>query len=199
MSEGGRKPDSHRSAADEVPELTDPRALRALIHPVRLSLLEYLEGRDSATATECAEVVGMSPSATSYHLREMARYGLITETTGADKRERRWRAALGGLRFGSIRDDPELLSAATVLAKLMLSRADLRAQRYMEESPSIESDEWWHAAHFVESNLLMSPAELRDFNAAINEVTKRYSNKRADAPEGARRVHLTLRAFPLQD
>src|SRR4051794_27405311 len=70
----------------------DPRAMRALAHPARLAILEQLASQGPATATECAETAGVSPSACSYHLRALARWGLVTETEGTDRRERRWRA-----------------------------------------------------------------------------------------------------------
>ena len=44
-------------------ELTDPRAMRAMAHPVRLALMEALNHRGPMTATEAAELVGESPSA----------------------------------------------------------------------------------------------------------------------------------------
>jgi DNA-binding transcriptional ArsR family regulator len=54
--------------------ITDPQVMRALAHPARLTIKEYLASTGEAvTATGCAEIVGLSPSATSYHLRELAR------------------------------------------------------------------------------------------------------------------------------
>ena len=64
-------------------EISDPRALRALAHPARLSLLQHLVLDGPATATECAEVAGLSPSACSYHLRALARYGFVDEDPDA--------------------------------------------------------------------------------------------------------------------
>src|SRR6266571_397587 len=50
-------------------ELTDPRAMRALAHQGRIAIWSYLGLHGPATATECAEIAGLSPSACSYHLR----------------------------------------------------------------------------------------------------------------------------------
>ena len=58
--------------------------------------MEYLSDGHVATATECAEVCGLSPSATSYHLRALAKAGLVEEAPSrGDGRERVWRAARG--------------------------------------------------------------------------------------------------------
>src|SRR5713226_3824820 len=52
--------------------ITDPRAMRALAHPARIAILQHLVVDGPATATECAEIAGLSPSACSYHLRALA-------------------------------------------------------------------------------------------------------------------------------
>jgi len=59
--------------------IRDPQAMRAMAHPARLAIMEFLSDGAGATATECAEVCGLSPSATSYHLRALARAGLVEE------------------------------------------------------------------------------------------------------------------------
>ena len=60
-------------------KLTDPKMMRALAHPARIAIWTHIGLRGSVTATECAEVAGLSPSACSYHLRTLARYGFIEE------------------------------------------------------------------------------------------------------------------------
>lgn len=180
--------------SDARTKLTDPRAIRALAHPVRLAILEYLGGVDSATATECAQVTGMSPSATSYHLRELARYGLVSETPGADKRERRWRSS-GDFSVGQS-GDKDVRDASTLLGRLVLGRADERAAAFLDKAED-EPLEWWDSSMFSESQLSMTPAEARDLTEAVNKLLKPYSRKRRDAPPGARAVQVTFRLFPL--
>src|SRR6185437_1401778 len=73
--------------------LRDPRAIKALAHPARLAVIdEFFAGR-RLTATECAEIAGLSASAMSYHLRALERWGIIcrSEASG-DGRERPWEA-----------------------------------------------------------------------------------------------------------
>jgi Helix-turn-helix domain len=74
----------------------DPRAMRALTHPLRLSLLELLAGSGPATAAACGRALGAPQANCSFHLRQLAKYGFVEEAeagAGADKRERRWRVA----------------------------------------------------------------------------------------------------------
>ncbi|WP_441338451.1 ArsR/SmtB family transcription factor, partial [Micromonospora sp. NBS 11-29] len=74
--------------------ISDPQVMRALAHPARMAIIEHLSALGGgATATECAEIAGLSPSATSYHLRELAKFGLVRQAAGrGDARERVWQA-----------------------------------------------------------------------------------------------------------
>lgn len=76
-------------------EITDPLAIRALAHAARLEVISELYSTQvSRTATELAVQTGLTPSAMSYHLRALRKWGLVVpaDTTG-DARERRWKAA----------------------------------------------------------------------------------------------------------
>jgi hypothetical protein len=84
---------------------TDPRAMRALTHPLRLSLLELLAVGGPATAAACGRAIGVPQANCSFHLRQLAKYGFVQEAApeaGADKRERRWQVAAERpvVRFG---------------------------------------------------------------------------------------------------
>ena len=61
-------------------EITEPGAMRALAHPVRLAILSRLQGHGPATATELSEHVDASPSVTSWHLRHLAAFGLVRDS-----------------------------------------------------------------------------------------------------------------------
>ena len=64
-------------ASDEPRKLTDPRAMRAVAHPIRIALLEVLGSEGPLTATEAGELIGESPTTCSFHLRQLAKYGFI--------------------------------------------------------------------------------------------------------------------------
>ncbi len=73
-------------------EVTDPKAIRALAHPVRLDLLELLVAIGPATAAQCGRVLQLPQANCSFHLRQLAKYGFVTEAEpGPDRRERRYR------------------------------------------------------------------------------------------------------------
>ena len=57
--------------------LSDPRAIKALAHPARLAVIDELFAGRELTATECAQVAGLSLSAMSYHLRALEKWGIV--------------------------------------------------------------------------------------------------------------------------
>ena len=78
--------------------ITDPRAIRALAHPARQRIIDELYSGRVLTATECAELAGLTPSATSYHLRALERWGSIERAeASADGRERPYNGRFQGV------------------------------------------------------------------------------------------------------
>src|SRR3954447_2036414 len=77
-------------------ELTDPRAMRALAHPVRMALIGLLRREGPMTATQAAERLGESSGTCSFHFRQLAKYGFCEEAGGGRGREKPWRGAAAG-------------------------------------------------------------------------------------------------------
>ena len=81
-------PSRHRPVAEQRQTITDVRVLAALAHPVRWRILGHLLELGPSTATECAGSAGVSPSACSYHLRHLERFGLVERANDAPGRAR---------------------------------------------------------------------------------------------------------------
>ena len=182
----------------DLPALRDPRALRALAHPARLAILERLSSDGPATATECADVTGQSPSACSYHLRALARWGLVAESEGQDRRERRW-AVTGPFVIGDHHEPrrADVAAAEHVLVEQVLNRASARVLSWMDGLDD-ETQEWRDASRVSTSSLLVTSDELAGLLDEVDRLIAPYrsSGRRADAPADARRVHLHLSAVP---
>lgn len=65
--------------APPMRQLTDPTDLRALAHPVRMSILEQLIVFGPLTASELATRIDESPANCSWHLRKLAEHGFVEE------------------------------------------------------------------------------------------------------------------------
>src|SRR3954466_4780302 len=99
--------------SDDV-RLEAPGAIRALAHPARLTIVDELYQGVERTASELAELTGLSPSAMSYHLRALERWGVVERGDGRrDGRQRPWRACGRSLSFVT---DEESAAAADVIA-----------------------------------------------------------------------------------
>jgi DNA-binding transcriptional ArsR family regulator len=192
------------TSADHAPaertKIKDPSVMRALAHPVRLELLEHLStAPDGATATECAALVGLSPSATSYHLRALAKVGMIHEAPGrGDGRERVWQATYRNYSIASERDaDPEEQAAGQALVETVLARQNDKVRRSMtrlHEAP----DDWYDVATVTDQTLMATSEEVAELLATIDGLVEPLKRtNRVDPPTGARRVSLQIRAVPI--
>lgn len=97
-----------QSAGRAAVTISDPQAIRALAHEARLEALEELYSSQSTrTATELASRCGLTPSAMSYHLRALEKYGFVERSPSeGDGRERRWRASGHSLLVDSLNHSP---------------------------------------------------------------------------------------------
>jgi DNA-binding transcriptional ArsR family regulator len=184
----------------ERTKISDPTVMRALSHPARLGLLEYLsQTKDGATATECAGVIGLSPSATSYHLRALAKVGMIREAPGrGDGRERVWQASFRHYSVGMERRDAneEGRAAEAAMVEAFLARQNEKVRQYMAGVYD-EPQEWFDAGTISEQMLTVTARELAKLLKQIDELTdplKRLNRERP--PKGARSVSFQIRAVP---
>ena len=79
----------------------DANALKSFAHPLRLRIYELLDEHGPSTATRLAGLLGQNTGATSYHLRELARHGMIETVPELGKgKEKYWRIVPGGFSYG---------------------------------------------------------------------------------------------------
>src|SRR6266702_5740249 len=123
----GRTGDGEESAPGRtVTRLTDPRALRAYAHPVRMALVGLLRTEGPLTATRAGEMLGESSGTCSFHLRQLAKYGLVEEAGGGQGREKPWRATTTSTVWDAAAGDtPEVAAAAGLLSRVL-------AEQYFE-------------------------------------------------------------------
>ncbi|MFJ9040472.1 helix-turn-helix domain-containing protein [Streptomyces sp. NPDC102406] len=88
------------------------RAARPLPdHPVRIALLDLLAELGTLTSSQAAARLGHSSGLCSFHLRQLARHGLIEEASHSGGRARPWRLRWDDPRQ-SVRVTERTLSAA---------------------------------------------------------------------------------------
>jgi Helix-turn-helix domain len=182
-----------------VTRLTDPRALRAYAHPVRMKLVGLLRTEGPLTATRAGELLGESSGTCSFHLRQLAKYGLVEEAGGGTGREKPWRATTTSTDWDATGDGtPEGAAATGLLSSFVAEQYFEQLARWLEASPG-EPEEWRQAAMLGDRILYVTPAELEELNGRVREVLDEYFERLVRPelrPPGARQVSWLSIAFP---
>lgn len=181
-------------------ELTDPRTMRALAHPIRLSLIELLSVDGPHTATEAGGVIGESPSSCSFHLRQLAKYGFVEEAGQGQGRRRPWRMTQVGTTFGSTHADAETSVAADALAGMIQERYFERWRQW-RRTVRAYPPEWQEVGGWSEMVWWVTSAEQRELDQQIAELVRRYRDRLLDPsrrPAGAQPIEFVALAFPFR-
>lgn len=169
-----------------------PRALRAYAHPTRMKLVALLRVEGPFTATRAAQLTGESVASCSYHLRTLAKYGLVEHAEGGQGREKPWRATAHYTNWQNAEGE-----AAEALSTAM-------AQRYFEHmTHAIDTrhqlpGEWRRAEWFGDDVVYLTAAELTEVGERFSEILGSYGERLDDPclrPDDAAPVTVLRIAF----
>lgn len=171
-------------------EITDPGAMRALAHPVRMTILERLQRDGPARAGELAIAVGTTASAVGRHLRRLAEFGLVAKAGGA------WSALGTGIRFEPAADD-ESQAVYRALANMLFLRTDELPRRWLaDDEPRLDGD-WRRVSGLSNARMLMTVGEAVALDWEMEKLLEPYvTRSESDVPEGARRVRWLRYVMP---
>ena len=181
---------------DEPVVLRDATAIKALTHPARLAVLDALFAGRELTATECAEIAGVSPSAMSYHLRSLAKAGVVVPAEpSVDGRRRPWRAAGTSLRLRLEDSDAATRAAGHEFAHSVLGQLTAGLQEWLDRSGS-EDEAWRNVSGLIAATAHLDLAGAREVYAALRAVVEDAGRRSAGrARPGTRRMHLGVLFF----
>ncbi|MFI5730153.1 ArsR/SmtB family transcription factor [Kribbella sp. NPDC051587] len=171
--------------------LTDPRAIRALAHPARQLVIDELYSGRVLTATECAELAGLTPSAMSYHLRALERWGIVERAESTDGRERPWRAPAQGMVITS----QPTVSGRTANQAMMRVATD----RMLELFDDLDGDDPWDdVSAMSRSRVWLTHEEAEQLGADLQKLVDGYRKGRtaAEHPDDTRSVHIMFTVVP---
>jgi DNA-binding transcriptional ArsR family regulator len=177
-------------------DVTDPRTLRALAHPLRLDLLEVLTMHGPATAAVCARRLGTTQANCSFHLRQLARFGFVEEAPSEDGRERPWQLTDLEQRWS-----PETGPASDHFERVFVQREVDRILGWVGRRDA-EPQAWRSASILGGMTLPLTVEELDALGAKLRALFQPYIERLTDpsqAPDGARFVRVLLSAVPLPE
>lgn len=183
--------------SDAHPAITPtPEQLRGISHPLRMRILGRLRLDGPQTATDLAAALGVNTGQTSYHLRQLAQYGFIAESTGMGTgRERYWHALHQSTRTRSSTLDPDTSAAfrqAAVVNQLQWVQAAVQEHAELP-APWREAgtnSDWW---------IRLTPEQAHELVARIGAVVDEALAAEPPAgqePDGAELFMVQLHAFP---
>jgi predicted ArsR family transcriptional regulator len=172
-------------------------------HPVRVALLELIRREGVVTATDAARELGGSTGLYSFHLRQLARYGVIEEAPAPRGRVRPWRLA----DPGAVKS-PEQPGAGPVSDTKLVSDAELSAvargledesyRRWLEYRDSAPG-RWRRDAAFSQV-VYLTPDEMAGMAEVVRALIAQYQHREdrpAARPADAVPVAVVARLFPL--
>lgn len=160
--------------------------LRAMAHPLRMRLVERIGRRGTARAADLAADLDIPANSVSYHLRTLARGGVIVDAPEAarDKRDRVWK--LSQINFqhapaessttpdSPVDHDYVEASGATTMAALETVRSAWAAEIAHRTAHFPETEEDRAFAGMFSAPLRLSRTQTRELFAAVQEKIQEY-------------------------
>lgn len=167
-------------------EMLTPKALRGLVHPIRLRLLDLLQADGPATATSLGRRVGESSGVTSYHLRVLAEHGFIVEDTErGNGRDRWWRAVHRSTAFtfrsGEDPGSEETIEEAERYIRLVADESHRRVVAAIATLPGHRAELGSMPWTVSEWPLQLTLAEAEELKLAVSELIVRFERNRSES------------------
>jgi DNA-binding transcriptional ArsR family regulator len=175
-------------------EVLGLEAIRLLAHPLRRRIEQELR-KGPVSATSLARALGESTGLTSYHLRQLAKYGFVEEIPGHGRgRERWWRFVPKDRRFPDRPEQsPEMRAVLDEMIRIDLTN-DVAA--FVAAIERDETGPWAGAFPWSRGTVDVTVEELRAFFEEYIALLYKYKRPDGDLPAGARTVHVRLFGYP---
>lgn len=148
----------------------DPTVLRALAHPVRNRILGELTAQGPLRAADLSGELGIPANQASFHLRQLAKYGLVEEAVGEgrDRRDRVWRLTGDAdldLDLGEMEKQPGGAAAAAVFR----SQSAAWAHALVDTAYAGSRGDGAHRS-ITDQTLRLTTAEARELTEELGSV-----------------------------
>jgi DNA-binding transcriptional ArsR family regulator len=165
----------------------DPAALRAIAHPTRQRILSELAALGHARAADLAQVIGEPANSVSFHLRVLAKAGMIAEAPehARDRRDRVWANVAESYVV-----DPGSPEVVREVVRPALRWAE-RLFAEVNDTGTREEDRL-----FAISALVLTPQQAAEMTQELTDLLERWAHRALteaqEAPDPARRAYQAL-------
>jgi len=162
--------------ARETRRVHDPKVLRAIAHPARSRILDELHASGPLRAADVARLLDVPANQASFHLRQLAKYGLVEPAPelAKDGRDRVWRTVPGGLRL----DDEDLEGPGAKAAHTIFMDQKAAFARVMVDRAFAPRKRTKEAAYVALMDALrLSKEEGDEFMTEVSDLVDRWSKK----------------------
>jgi DNA-binding MarR family transcriptional regulator len=183
--------------------ILDATALQGLAHPLRVQLCDQLSLHGPATATQLAARLNESSGATSYHLRQLEKYGFVEEDPDRGTgRERWWRRVPGrvSIEGQALATASPATREATRLVLNEFNRAKQARIDHWRNTFEQWPREWTDGSVESSNHLRLDPVEFGQLSAEIDALITGWVDRTRDRQgEGLRDVEVQWYSFPVGD
>jgi DNA-binding transcriptional ArsR family regulator len=174
------------------PELHDPRVLRAIAHPVRSRILTELDASGSLRAADVAQLLGIPANSASFHLRQLAKFGLVEEdpTAARDKRDRVWKATAEAgydVSIGELEKTPGGKAASAVFRRTK----EAWTHRLVAEAYGDDRTPGVHRG-VTEQAVRLTKAEARELTEELADFVDGWRKRTQSGADDERRTYHVL-------
>jgi DNA-binding transcriptional ArsR family regulator len=178
--------------------ITDVSRMRALAHPLRLTILGELRVNGPATAGRLGDVVDEAPGTLSYHLGKLAEAGFVEEAPelSTDRRERWWRAVHESTEIATSGEGltPGERAASAALRHRIVDVYATTLHRVVDADQVLPA-EWVEASVGSDTLAFLTVGELAEASAELGAVLEKWHARGDRSRAGAEPVQLMAHAF----
>ncbi|MDO4898589.1 MAG: winged helix-turn-helix domain-containing protein [Rothia sp. (in: high G+C Gram-positive bacteria)] len=168
---------------ENLPTGSQRDRMRAIAHPIRIDIVLALQRLKYARATDLAQEIQQPVNALSYHLRTLARSGVIVEAPeqARDKRDRVWQLAqTEPFEFNSTKAQTQDGAALLALISTQLEHTRQNWQQALQKNSAETPPKY---SSLTASELYLTSQEAEELQEKISVLVSSYEKPARDSKD----------------
>jgi len=178
--------------------VSDPSALRALAHPLRLRIIGSLRTDGPQSVGALGDRLDAASGSISYHLSTLERHGFVEQAPelARDGRERWWRASAETTTFEPVdlQRHPARRAAGRAMRQAIVQQYAAEELAYLEIEETLDAG-WVAAATMGDDHAWLTREELGELSEELESLASKWHERsNRDRPD-ARPIRFIYAAF----